>query len=123
MRWLRAAIWFYIAGLFTFYLFATFDTYVWDIVYFSWSKLADCGWLFWGVLYFGTEYRSIVKWLFYFSILRFVFDIQSFYTNLGANNEVLVSLSFLALISIVGYMSLKEDSDADLWLKKNIFKR
>jgi len=123
MSWLRCAIWCYVGGLLIFYLCAVFNTYVWDIVYFGWSKLADCGFLFWGVLYYKTEFRSYVKWLYYFSILRFVFDIQSFYTHVGVNNQWFVGLSFLALLSIVGYMSLKEDSDADLWLRKHLFKK
>lgn len=110
-------------GLFLFYLCATFETRAWDVVYFAWSKIADCGILFWAVLYYYKVHRNRIRWLFYFSFLRLAGDIQSFVTGIGVNNDYTVAILFLALISITAYMSLKEDSAADLWLRKHLFKK
>lgn len=109
MIWLRLAIWCYVLGLFTFYLYAAFGTRAWDIAYFGWSKLADCGILFWTVLYVNHYYRPKVKWLFYFSFVRFAWDIQTFFTGIGVNNHIGTAVLFLILLILTAIMTLKED--------------
>lgn len=110
MRWLTALIVFYIVGLLTFYTFAVFDTRAWDIAYFGWAKAFDAGVLAWGTLYHTLRigYRDTVKWLFYFSLVRLVFDIQSFFTGIGVNNEFIVAALFLALMLIITALTWKE---------------
>lgn len=118
MRLLSVAITVYIMGLLTFYVAASFNTKLWDIAYFGWDKVADCGILFWWFLYSIPQYKRIVKWLFVFSIIRFIFDVQYVFTGISVNNEVLVAFLFLILIIIVGVLTLREGARADRVLSK-----
>lgn len=122
MRVLRIAIWAYIFGLLVFYLYAIFDSHTWDIAYFGWSKLCDCGLLFWWYIYLtaNTSSKKIVRWLFYFSIARFIGDIQSFFTGIGVNNEIVVSVLYFILLIVVLILVFKEDDSFGKWGNKYI---
>lgn len=110
MIWIKTAIVLYILGLITFYTCAVFDTMAWDWTYFAWSKIADIGIMGWGCLYYNlkSDKRHLVKWLFCFSIIRFIFDIQTLFTGVGVNNEVVVAALFLILILVVCIFSFRE---------------
>lgn len=110
MKWLKILISVYIVGLITFYTYATFDRHIWDVVYFGWAKIADIGILGWGTIYYNLpmQKRNIVVWLLCFSIVRFLWDIQSFFTNIGVNNSIGAAALFLFLILIVSVFTLIE---------------
>lgn len=124
MKLLSIAIAGYITGLAVFYTCALFGTYAWDVIYFGWAKLFDMGLVFWAFFYFysSPSIKRKVKWLFLFSVIRFVADVQSFYTGTGVNNQVLVAALFLILILITGYLVLMPSSRPAKWLSKNLFK-
>lgn len=120
MRLFSISIAVYLVGLLVFYTSAVFDTLVWDIVYFSWSKIADCGLLMWSFLFFYLrgEMKRIVRPLFLFSILRFICDIQSWFSGIGVNNNIIVALLFLGLSVLAGYLILHKGSSANKFLDK-----
>lgn len=122
MRVLQLAIFTYIAGLLTFYVFAVFDTRAWNIAYFGWCKASDAGLLIWAAFYYTLKspHRNIVRWLYVFSIFRFIGDVQSFFTGVGVNNEILVAILFLILISVTTYLTLYNDSKPSKWLAKHL---
>lgn len=106
MRLLKVLIWCYVFGLLTFYVYALFGTKAWDIAYFAWAKVADCGILAWSVIYFNSEgvRKRMVQPLFIFSFVRLAADIQSYFTGVGVNNEFAVALIFLILIVVTGVL-------------------
>lgn len=119
MRVLSTAIYVYVLGLLVFYVFAIFNTPAWGIVYFSWSKVADCGFLFWlALFYILPKERSVIKWLLYFSVVRLVWDFQSFFTGLGVNNESWMAILFLMLLILTCYLCLKPEGKAAQFLSK-----
>lgn len=121
MRALSVAIYVYIFGLLTFYLFATFNRRAWDIVYFGWSKLGDCGFIFWlALFYILPKERYVLKWLLYFSGIRFIWDIQSFFTGLGVNNEQWMAVLFLLLLILTCYLCVKPYGKGAQFLHKNL---
>jgi hypothetical protein len=120
MKIAHVAISGYIVGLLTFYLCATFDTLAWDIVYFGWSKVFDCSILFFALLYHSgaVDFRKKIKWLYFFSFIRFAADIQSFFTGVGVNNNRLIAVLFLILIAITGFAYLWPKSKFIGWMEK-----
>lgn len=122
MTWLRLLIWCYIFGLLTFYTYAVFDTRAWDIVYFGWSKIGDCGILAWIVIYYNGNkaLRKVIKPLLVFSFIRLAVDVQSFFTGIGVNNEWLVALVFLLLIVSMGILVFIRESKFYRFLNKNV---
>lgn len=110
MRWLKVTIVFYIVGLLTFYTFAVFDTRAWDIAYFGWAKGCDVGILAWAAIYYSLkmEQRDVVKWMFWFSVVRLLCDVQSVFTGVGVNNEWLVAALFLVLVLVLCYLTITE---------------
>jgi len=124
MRLLWIAIALYVAGLLTFYIFAVFGERAWDIAYFGWAKAFDCGVIFWAVIFYGSNYvvRKRVLWLYIFSIIRFIGDIQSFFTGIGVNNEKVVAFLFLSLLSIAAYLSFLPDTKVGKIVSKKLLK-
>lgn len=124
MRLLSITIAGYILGLLTFYLFASFGHRAWDISYFGWSKVFDAGILMWAVLYFhgGQQIKKMVRWLFMFSFIRILADIQYWFTGIGVNNEPTVAVVFIILISITSYLCLRPEGKAARFLSKHLFK-
>lgn len=121
MKTLTVAISAYVMGLLVFYVCAAFDMYYWYIIYFGWSKLFDCGLFFWlSIYYILPKERKVIKWLLYFSVIRFLWDIQSFFTGLGVNNEVWMAILFLVLLLIAVYLSMKPDGKAATFLSKHL---
>lgn len=122
MRCLAFAIYGYLIGLLVFYTFAAFDTRAWDISYFAWAKTCDGGLLLWGALYYTLKqpYRSWVKWIYAFSYVRLVIDIQSIFTGVGVNNNTSVAIAFICLVLIACYLTWFDDSSLNKWLSKKI---
>lgn len=121
MRFLSASIICYIVGLLIFYVCAIFDTYAWDVAYFGWNKLFDCGFMFWMSLYLILkEERKVLKWLVRFAGIRFIWDTQSFYTGIGINNEFWMAVLFLILLSITAYFCFLPTGKAATFLSKHL---
>jgi hypothetical protein len=112
----------YIIGLFVFYLFASFGQRAWDMSYFGWAKIFDVGLLMWAYLYFNgsTSMRKLAKWLYYFAVLRFVFDIQTFFTGVGVNNEPFVAILFVCLIVLASILLIRDNGKPTKWISKRL---
>lgn len=122
MRLLSFIIAGYILGLLTFYIFATFDTLAWDISYFGWAKVFDCGLLMWGFLYHSGSQpiRKLVKWLYFFAYVRFAADIYSFFTGDNVNNDRAIAILFLCLIFTASVLLLRDNGKPSSWLSKHL---
>lgn len=122
MKVLAVAISGYILGLLSFYISASFESYPWVAYYFIWAKIFDCGILFWSFLYYsGNEkIKKLVRWLYAFSIIRLLVDVQSLFTGIGVNNEPLVAICFVCLIIVASILLLKDNGKPSKWLSKHL---
>lgn len=120
MRWLYTLLYLYIGGLMLFYLVAVFDTYVWDIVYFGWSKICDASVLAWLVIYHLVKpsiYQLLVRPILVFSFIRAGWDVVSFFTGVGVNNSVVVALLFLGVLSAITYVEVIQQRKINKYLQ------
>lgn len=122
MKLLTITITGYIIGLLLFYLFATFKIPYWKISYFAWAKIFDAGLLMWAVLYYSSSQpvKKVVRWLYLFAFIRLAADVQSWITGIGVNNELVVAIIFVVLITLTGYLCLLPDGKAAKFLSKHL---
>lgn len=112
----------YVTGMLTFTTFADFDSEVWVRVWAIWQNAAYGSCLAWASLFYalkGKE-REVVRWLFYYSAVLFIWEIASFWTGLSIDNEYAVAIVFGILAVMVGYLSLYSDSSINKKLKKSL---
>lgn len=97
----------YLAANMLFAISAAFTTGWWDKVYFLYQDVVGAGWVTWLVLYLSVNtYRKQVKPVLILSIAIFIWDIMSYITDWGVNNQVATGVIFgLAVIIVIIYMA------------------
>lgn len=111
MRILGLALSGYILGMITWYTSAIFGYYNdWVWAYYWWDKLFGASVFAWLTIYFCLDKmrKRIVLPLVLFLIVRFVWDIISYFTGVSVNNEWGVAALFLALIGVISYYAFKQ---------------
>jgi len=97
-------------GLLFFYTAAAFDAYngLPNWIYYFWNKGLD--FMKWVVIYklVDGRMRWVVKPVLIFALIRFIWDIVSYFTGLKVNNSVVVAILFMLLVTIFFYLFLKE---------------
>jgi hypothetical protein len=110
---LRVAISLYLTGLLMFYSFAAFEITYWSWLYYGWDKLFGCSALLWYVVLIHTKEKHLVKPVFVFSIIRFLWEIMSYFTGVTVSNEIAIAVLFILLIAVCLYLFIKDLK----WLK------
>ncbi len=114
----------YLGGLLIFYTKAAFSiepTNLWNNAYFWWDKSAGAGFFVWFVLAsYCREYRPQLALIAYFSLIRFVWDVVSYFLNISVNNEWVVAALFLVLATLVGILCFWPESRFVRFLSKNV---
>lgn len=108
MRILRILILVFLIGLLIFYKSALFGTRTWDWMYYFWDK--GCNVLaFWTIyLLVKDGYRKIVAPVLVFSIIRFTWEVASYFTKITVNNSQAVAALFIILVCVILYLFIKE---------------
>jgi len=104
-----AVVWF-LMGLLFFYTAAVFKSYdaLPNWIYYCWAKFDSV--LMWIVVYelCRRDMRKIIFPVLIFSIIRFIWDIVSFFTGVSVNNSSAVGFLFMLLVTVIFYLYLKE---------------
>lgn len=106
---MRAAIAILITGFLAFYSMATFEVEWWKSVYYLWDKGKDvllC-YALWQVS--KKKYGDIAKPAFYFTLVRFGWEIISKATGIDINNCKWVGAFFILISIYVLYVSTKKN--------------
>lgn len=99
----------YIAANLIFSASAVFDTKWWDAIYFWYQDTAGAGWLVWLWIYLRErEYRGRTLPVFIYSILIFIWDILSYITGWGVNNQVATGIGF-GLVALIVTLFMVRD--------------
>ena len=117
---LRLVISAYLFGLLVFLTMAIFGTPIWDYAYYMWDKTVGAGFLVWYLIYKSVaKDRKIVAPIMWFSFIRFVWEVVSLSFSIHINNKWVISLLFIILIFITGYLCFRADSRMAKFLNKN----
>jgi uncharacterized Tic20 family protein len=116
---IKAAMLAYLFGLLAFYVLARFGVDVWDWGYYIWDKAAGGSVLvWWALMKSNNRYRKQIKMVLMFSMLRFVWEVVSFFTGLSVNNVVAVSVLFIVIVTVISYLCLHENGRLSKFLSK-----
>ena len=100
----------YLIGIMFFYSVAVFELPKWAFIYYSWDKLLDGGVFAWAALYDLSKQpiRPVIKPIFLFSVIRFLWEVVSYFTGVSINNEWVVALLFLILLCVIALITFIE---------------
>lgn len=99
-----AAVWYFI-GMLCFYHIADFSKPDWGTAYYLWDKAKDL--LFAGAIVYNIP-RSKFKIIFYFCIIRLVWEIAALTLNSDINNGRVIDWLFLLFVGIWVYQLSSE---------------
>lgn len=108
MKWVIGA---YLVGLLYYYtLYSIPHSWV-DNTYYLWDKSVGGGFIWWFIAReIAIEHKFQAKVVFYFSLLRFVWEIISVITGIQASSEKSVAISFVVVVFIIGIMCVSPKS-------------
>ena len=121
---IQIAVTFYCLGILFFLIFANFAPLglynKWNWLYYWWEKIFGSGIVVWLVVWFNcsSKDRNIVAPVIFFSFIRIVWDIVSFFFGVHINAPVPIAILFIIMIAICYVLTLSKDNFANKWLTR-----
>ncbi len=118
---IKAAILLYLVPLFLFYTIFLFGLDYYDWIYYVWDKGAGGSVISWYAIYLlCKKHEPQVAAVFVFSLIRFLWDIISRFTSISAQSNWTVSLLFIILTIVTGYICFHPNNKFIKFLNKII---
>lgn len=106
---IRFTIAFFMIGMLVFYAMATFHIDYWSRLYFIWDKGKDVIIMYSLWQLSVKKYGQVLQPVFWFTVVRLVWEFISWATGLAVNNSIVVGILFIIVSLYVFIAAIKTD--------------